>query len=402
MNIVKLAYFDDFQCTGGGCPDSCCRGNWHIWLSKREYLNYKKMDMPPELRKIADKNFKRNKKCKSDYEYAEIIHTDEGCSFLTEEGWCGLQRALGEKALCYVCRAFPRNNIYIEDQAVTMSCSATCCHVNELLMQHPEGLGIIESEYEGKETEWTFLYSLRRSQKIFPFYWNILNTEIDILQNRGFTISERMLILGYYCRKADEYTEEGNAEKLTALSDMLLDDELCRRIADSLKPSAANETAKARESVTIFLNMYARLRNVGMSGYVKLFDRVAERLGLSESEDRPYEFDRSKYEKLRSVYRGIEEERSFITENLLVNIVFTQNMSEGVWRCFFELAVLYNMLGIMIPSFLPEKYEDKELALALTYAVKPVINTTAAKKGIFEDYARENKHTLPHAAFLVF
>lgn len=406
MNIVKLAYFDDFQCMGGECPDSCCKEGWHIWLSKREYLNYKKMDMKPEFRKLADKCFKRTKGSISDYGYAEILHIDEGCSFLTEDGLCGLQKELGEKALGYVCRTFPRNYVYIKDQAVTMSCLATCCHVTELLMQHPEGLGIIEGEYEGKQTELTYLYSLNESWKGFSYYWNILNAEIDILQNRSFSISERMLILGYFCSKADEYIEKGNAEKIPALSDMLLDNELCRRIADSLKPTAADEAAKARESVTVLLNMYVRVKGVSMSGYSRLFDRVMERLGFSESGlgetgEVSGEFDGAEYEKLRGVYRGIEEERSFITENLLVNTVFTQKMSTGIWRCFFVLAVLYNMLGIMVPAFLPDKYGDEELALALTYAVKLVINTHAAEKGTFEDYVKENKCTLPYAAFLV-
>lgn len=405
MNVVKLAYFDEFQCTGPECPDSCCKGDWHIWLSKREYLNYKKMDMPPELRKIADRCFKRNKNG-DEYTYAEIIHAGENCPFLTEEGWCGLQKKLGEKALGYVCRTFPRNYVYIENQALTMSCSTTCCHVTELLMKHPEGLEIIEGEYDGKETEITYLYSLNDTWKGFPYYWNILNAEIDILQNRSFSVSERMLILGYFCLKADEYIEGGNAEKIPTLSEMLLDSGLCRRIVESLKPSETNEMSKASEAVNILLNMYIRVKSEGVAGYNTLFEQVLERLKFvkgdpGEKRDISTEFDKNQYDKLRDVYRGVEEERPFIIENLLVNTVFSQNMAKGVWRCFFVLSVLYNMLGIMIPAFLPEEYGDKELALALTYAVKMVINTYAAEKGTFDDFVRQNKCTLPYMAFLV-
>lgn len=68
---------------------------------------------------------------------------------------------------------------------------------------------------------------------------------------------------------------------------------------------------------------------------------------------------------------------------------------------YFTLAVFYNMLGIIAPAFLNEEYGDRELALALTYAVKVVINTHSAETGTFDDFVNENKCTLPYAAFLI-
>lgn len=402
MNIVKLAYFNEFQCIGPECPDSCCKGSWHIWLTKREYLNYKKMDMKPEFRRLADKCFKRTKG-DDNFAYAEILHTNEGCSFLTEEGWCGLQRELGEKALGYVCRMFPRNYVYIENQALTMSCSATCCHVTELLIAHSEGLQITEEEYKGKEQRVFGSESIVMSWNGYPYYWNILNAEIDILQNRSFTVSERLLILGYFAQKTDEYLESGSGEKILPLAEMLLDNGLCKKIAASLKPVALNEDMAITNSLNLLLDMYVRIKNGNLHSYTALFDRVMKRLKIvmaqNNYEEMVADFGRE-HGSLRDNYRRIEEDRPYIAENILVNTVFSWNMTMGVWKSFLALAVFYNALRILTPAFLNEKYGDKELALALTYTVKLVLNTNIANEQA-DGLIKENKGTLPYAAFLV-
>lgn len=406
MNVVKFAYYDEFQCTGSECPDSCCKDGWHIWLTKREYLDYKKMDMKPEFREIADKCFKRVKNTNDDFKYAEILHSDKGCSFLTENGLCGLQKELGEKALGYVCRTFPRLYVPVEDQAVTMSCSSTCYHVNELLINYPEGLEIIESEYVGKELKLYGSFAVNKKWEGYSYYWDILNAEIDILQNRSFTISERLLILGYFCQKADEYIKNNDASRISSLAAMLLDNDLCRKIADSLKPAVSGSDSAAANSAKMLLNTYLRIKKGNLSGCIKVIEHVMKKLEytvpeLNENGEITSNFSKAEYIKLRDVYRRMEDERPYIIENLFVNIVFSQDMQQGLWKNYFTLAVFYNLLGIIVPAFLNEEYGDKELALALTYAVKVIINTDVTEKGTFNDFVKENKCTLPYAAFLI-
>lgn len=406
MNVVKFAYYDEFHCTGSECPDSCCKESWHIWLSKREYLDYKKMDMKPEFREIADKCFKRAKATNDDFKYAEILHTDEGCSFLTENGLCGLQKELGERALGYVCRTFPRLYVPVEDQAIMMSCSSTCYHVNELLINHPEGLEIIESEYSGKALTVYGIFKVNKTWKGYSYYWDILSAKIDILQNRSFTISERLLILGYFCQKADEYLKNGDVSRISSLAAMLLDNDLCRKIADSLKPTVSGSDSAAMNSAEMLLNAYLRIKKGNLSGCIKVIEHVMKKLECTVTEpdengEITSDFSKAEYIKLRDVYRQIENERPYIIENLLVNIVFSQDMQQGLWKNYFILAVFYNLLGIIAPAFLNEEYSDRELALALTYAVKVVVNTHSAETGTFNDFVKENKCTLPYAAFLI-
>lgn len=408
MNVVKFAYYDEFRCIGPECMDSCCK-DWHINLSKREYLDYKKMKCSPQLRSVADNAFRR-KKNGNDMSYAEMKLKENGdCPFLGKDSLCMIQKEKGEEALTFVCSIFPRINMLYQDQAIILGCHATCQRVIEILMSHPEGLEIVETEYDGKNKyinsgKYT-QFSITKENKVYNYYWNILNAQIDILQNRNFTVPERMLILGYFCSKADGYAENNEAEKIPALADMLLDNELCRKIADSLKPSLSDINS-AIQSVNILTKMNTRTQIFdSLKATSKKFDKVMERLKFekqtAENGEASLNFDVSEYEKLCKIYRSIENERPYIIENLLVNTVFTQNPQKRIWKNYFTLAVFYNVLKICAPVFLPENFNDRELAVALTYAAKMVLNSHLAGEGTFTDFFMADKHTLPYAAFLI-
>ena len=71
MQTLKFNCYDEFACTGPECEDSCCK-HWRIFLTKREYLDYKKLDCSPELKSVIDSAFKRIK-TGSDLQYAKWI-----------------------------------------------------------------------------------------------------------------------------------------------------------------------------------------------------------------------------------------------------------------------------------------------------------------------------------------
>lgn len=415
MKVVKFTYFDEFKCIGPECPDSCCK-YWSIVLSKREYLDYKKMDCSPKLRIAMDGAFKRIKDG-NDLQYVEMRVKENGnCPFLDDDSLCMLQKEKGEEALSLTCSVFPRLYKRVGDVAFTYSCNPTCCHVTEILMNHPEGLRLEEMDYDGSvnciNSGKYSSQTINSDWKGFSYYWNILNAEIDILQNRKFTIPERLLILGYFCKKTEDYMKMEETGKVISLSSMLLEDEMCRKIADSLKPDQSDDSA-AGKSVDILYKMYLRLQNNETNHLKEMFNKVMDSIECTAEKSTSFDengksvvsyniqLNRAEYDNHIRVYRSIENERPYILENLLVNLVFSQNMDEGVWVNFFALAVFYNTLKICVPAFLPEEYDDKALAYAITQAVKMVMNSNLAKEGTSQDFIHDNKFTLPYTAFLI-
>lgn len=408
MNIVKFDYVDDFHCIGPECTDSCCK-YWRIDLSKREYLNYKKMDCSAELRSAVDGAFQRIKGG-SELTYVNMkLKEDGSCPFLGKDSLCMLQKEMSEEALSFTCKIFPRLNMNVGNgETVVKTCTVTCSHVVEMLINKPEGLRVIEEPYDGKDR---FINSNRYSAisvpktwKGYPAYWNIISAGIDALQNRNFTIPERMLIFGYFCQKAEEYVNNNEMEKIPPLAEMLLDNELCTKIADSLKPSQSDHSA-ATKSMDIIFQMYRHIKTCNMPHVEEMFEQVIKALDFTYEEQPDGLFrlfwNREKYEKLCETYKNIEKERPYITENLLVNLLLGSNLSEGIWKIYVGFAVFYNTLKICVPAFLSEEWNDRELAKAITYAVKMTFNTHLAQDMSFHNLVANNTYTLPYMAFLI-
>lgn len=99
MKIIKPHYFDRFRCLAGACPDSCCQ-EWEVKIDDATAQRYLALesDLGDTLRKhlyIEDGEF-----------YLRI--TDRRCPMWRQDGLCRIQAELGESALSYVCREFPR------------------------------------------------------------------------------------------------------------------------------------------------------------------------------------------------------------------------------------------------------------------------------------------------------
>ena len=407
MKVIKFSYYDEFRCIGPECTDSCCK-NWGITLTKREYLNYKKMDCSPELRTIIDTAFTRLRK--DDYQYAAMKLKENGdCPFLGKDSLCKIQKEKGAEALSVICNFFPRQNTRVGNEAYIYSGNITCSHIVELMINHPEGLALVEEDYKGDNPlveKNMFSGNIIPSWEGYPFFWEIKNAQLDILQNRNFTIPERMLILGFFAQKADEYIKENKGKKISELASMLLDNEVCKKIADSLKAPQSEESA-ATKSVSILLKMKNTAQSISFSNpkISEYFEQIAKSIDLrteiTENNDLNFLFDRKKYSKCLSMYREIENNRPYIVENLLVNLAFTDNPQQGIWANFFLLAVFYNTLKLCIPAFIREDWNDRYIALAITYAAKIVLNTHLADKGTLVDFMNNNSFDLPHAAFLI-
>lgn len=411
MKIVKFKYYDEFHCIGAECPDSCCE-QWSIIITKREYLNYKKYKCSPRLKNVISNAFirTRNEEFDSNAAYAQIkLNENRDCPFHDFDGLCMIQKELGEKALSYTCATFPRLHARIGNDALLCACNITCCHVVEMLMNHPESLEITEEEYNYNDryinSGFTSAGNIRSDWKGYQFFWIIKNAEIDILQNRNFTISERMLILGFFCKKVEDYLENNEGQKIESLYNMILDNDFCKKVADSLK-APQSDTNSASKSINVFTQMNYYVQNSTKIEYTKKhFNQVQESLGIvntiNDDNGIITSYNNEKYFNHIGVFRSIESNRPYILENILLNQAFISSPSNGAFKNFFALAVFYNTLKICIPTFLKENWNDKDLALAFTYAAKMILNTHLADDGAIKSFMRTGSFDLPHAAFLI-
>ena len=408
MQALKFNVYDEFSCTGPECGDSCCK-HWRITLTKREYLDYKKLECSPELKAVIDSAFKREK-ADDDNAYALMkLREDGSCPFLGEDRLCMLQKEKGEEILTFVCSTFPRNWCQVGDDAIAFTLSPTCYHTVELLMKHPEGLALTEEKYV-QDNKWINrnrgMGFMSSDDPTFPYIWSIKTAQLDILQNRDFSISERLLILGYYTQKVCDYLEN-SPEKIAQLGTMILDKELCENLARSLKPSQPEAQLIARSADMLF-KLAERGNRVEPDGHLtELVNTIADSVGLTylPNDDGTYEchFNPGKYAENLAVYRRIEEQRPYITENLLVSLAFGRFSGSGeeLWADYFSLALMYSFLKTGAAAFLSEGWGDKELAIAINNIVKLIVNANITKNVTLRDFATRGMNSLSHIAFLI-
>lgn len=417
MKIVKFEYYDEFHCLGPECPETCCQ-QWDIIFGRRDYLNYKNCHCSPNLKKVIESSFVRIKGIDNqgrevndeNNNYAMIKFDENGyCPLLDDNGLCMIQKELGENALNHVCFTFPRLYAPVGNDAIIFACNTTCPHVVEMLIAQSEGLRIVEGEYDGKNksiNKRTYsAYGTSSDWIGYPYYWVIKTAQIDILQNRIFTISERLLILGFFCKKTDEYLKNKQGEKIQGLANMLLDNKVCKEIADSLKVSQSDE-GRASKSVSLLAKSVDIInKSNGSSSLKKYYEKPTKSIALiietPQNGQIDFQFDLSKYLKSVDEYCKIESERPYIIENLLVNTVFIQALNDGIWHNYFIIAMFYNLMKICIPAFLCDNWTDTDLALAITYTSKMILGIPSVYNIAAIDFMSHDSYDLPHTAFLI-
>ncbi len=99
MTITKPAYYDQFRCLAGACPDSCCH-EWTVALDEETAQFYR--TLPGNLgRRLSEVLTEEDGD-------TVFVNENRRCPMWRTDGLCRIQAELGHDALCQTCRDFPR------------------------------------------------------------------------------------------------------------------------------------------------------------------------------------------------------------------------------------------------------------------------------------------------------
>lgn len=205
-------YFEDFKCIGGKCEDSCCIG-WNIDIDKVTFKRYFKVQ-DPEMKRMFQKNVQNNERCSSeDIDYGIVkLKKDNRCPFLDEENYCVIHSNLGEDYLSNVCTCFPRVTNKI-DESYEMSLDVACPEAARLILLKEEGIKFVNKQEEiGKHIISAQINTNLKEVKNTPlkYFKEIRDFCIKIIQDRRFTISERLYSLGCFIEQIEEEIPNNN------------------------------------------------------------------------------------------------------------------------------------------------------------------------------------------------
>ena len=204
-------YYGCFSCKMGACRAVCCEG-WPISISLDDYYHLMSEECSEDLRRKLDTGL-HIKLSPTPDSYAEITPRYDGsCPMRLADGRCALHAELGEQALSYVCRLYPRG--VRTENGYECSCANSCEAVLELLFSRDEPI-----EFNRQ----LLTFDIPQHEKpIFAF--ETLGHEQDIrlwlirmIQNQTLPMPQRIMAMGHGLAALDEAInahDEAQVERL--------------------------------------------------------------------------------------------------------------------------------------------------------------------------------------------
>lgn len=200
MLYIKPYYYDQFRCSGGTCPESCCEG-WQIVIDEESLSKYERTVGPIGSR-LANS---------IDWEEGTFFQYAGRCAFLNDENLCDLQCELGEDALCMTCKRYPRHVEEYEDIR-ELSLSLSCPAAARMMLTDTCKLTFVEVETDEEETEEDFDYLL------FTKLTDAREAAYAIAQNRCWRLGLRLEALLCFAKELQECLDE---ERLFDMDDVI-------------------------------------------------------------------------------------------------------------------------------------------------------------------------------------
>src|ERR1700728_4433440 len=189
---LQLRSYHAFRCIGAACEDRCCAG-WIVNADKPTYEAYQRCDdaeLGPRLHELVTIRTDST----TDDNYARINLNGPSCPFLSE-GWCAIQKKLGESYLSIMCSAYPRL-MNVVDDVLQRSLDLACPEAARLMLLDPGPMQFDEDEGHAHDPRLGHLSKLSTalnttngtSEKPYRHFREIRGFVIWLLQYRAYPL----------------------------------------------------------------------------------------------------------------------------------------------------------------------------------------------------------------------
>lgn len=203
-------YMADFSCVAENCNDTCCAG-WDVNIDEITFNKYE--NGSDELKTLVKDKYIKNDTLDDSFNYGfMVLKPQNKCPFLNENMLCDIHGSCGEDNLSITCKRYPRVFNIIDDiyeKSGLPSCEEVCLKA----FLNKEKMEFIELEEDLDEDA----VEIRRmidseafsgTASLLQYFWDIRIISINIMQNRDFSIEERLNILKSFYIKLEVLRDE--------------------------------------------------------------------------------------------------------------------------------------------------------------------------------------------------
>ena len=145
MLLRYPAYFEDFRCIAGDCPDSCCK-EWEVLVDEDAAEGYLQLQGP------LGEDLRRH--LYQDEEGDWYLRIKDGrCPMWRKDGLCRIQAEMDHDALCQTCRDFPRLT-HDYGAFVERGLELSCPEAARMIFENPNAPWVETEMTGGEEAEY--------------------------------------------------------------------------------------------------------------------------------------------------------------------------------------------------------------------------------------------------------
>lgn len=337
--IMVPSYIQQFHCIGSSCEDSCCVG-WRVNVDQESYKKYTKIQ-DKELRPIIEKNVKKINSHQNHENYARIkMLANHQCVFLSEEMMCKIQSKYGEKYLSNTCAIYPRQ-INEVDAMAEKSATMSCPEAARLALLNPEGIKFleiaepVEMRYVPHKT--LQAASIPFTKKAQKYFWDIRTFIMQLLQYRGISLNDRLILLGSFCQKLQEHIDNKTVNEIPSMFDYYinwLEDEASRESLDNIPANYGIQMQLIKDILDDRIVL-----GLNNQRYIECVTETLTGLQYIQGSN-PEEVINQYVLACSQYYQPFMDRHEYIMENYLVNYVFKNLFPFGGSLSVFEEYVL--------------------------------------------------------------
>lgn len=398
MSVLSPDFYKEFHCVASACRANCCTHHWNIYIDKKNYKLLRGLKEPKWLSESFSKFIRRNTVGNETSSYAVILQDAQGCAFQTDDGLCRIQAELGPEYLCRTCYNYPRTqSFYVatasgavqQERCLNISCE----EVARLLLQKREPIQFYVGEQEYNPTNFSVEnryannFTVSDQQRpVLAHYGLIRAVGIAVLQNRDYTIEQRLALLVVYLDKVAE--AEATPDSIPTLTDTFVQ-AVEQRLYDRLF------SAKTIPEVAIALPNFATLYALGQNLNSDIVKRCMETIGQTE------------YDLRAASYQTLAKEKEYFLEHLLVMEFFGKGMpfanNRSIKDCTQYLVSVYAILRFMLGAYLGDKTDlpDTDFIDFIAFFGKEVLHSASSFDHNIALLQQNGMDTLPYLLSMV-
>lgn len=390
---VMPTIYDKFQCKGGACRNTCCQ-QWEINITRGEYNKLRHRIKDEKMQSLFHR-VPRKEAMEDRYALVEL--NEEGyCPYLTDSKMCGLQLEHGYPILPNICKLFPRIYKQINPELHVFSLDTGCERTLELLWEEAEnGLRFTSDMRDNLGLLNHDTLSRLEFAGFSDYISDIQNLCIWLLQNRDYSLSDRMLILGLAMRELQEIEDAQAAERIPEWFVKWQAHTKGSVLAETLSQLEGNRQWFLMNNSKLLLGLRA------VPSMKKFYPSLAEHIDLVRQPE-SFSCNADKYHALDTQFAQQFPNIDHFFENYMVltlfRLIFPFNEA-SVWQAYLYLCSFYSLMRFVAVAAAPHSIE--ELIDALSILSRTCLNMNYFSNFTAEQLDSSDSSSLAHMAILL-